>query len=48
MNLNGEVKIVEIPTKQSVVSEIKSMINLGYYIKAYELFEFEGMIKTIS
>ena len=48
INLNGEVKIVEIPTKQSVVSEIKSMINLGYYIKAYELFEFEGMIKTIS
>ncbi len=48
INLNGEIKVVDIPTKQSVTLETKSMMNLGYYIKAYELFEFEKTIKNLT
>lgn len=47
MNINGEVSIVEIPTKQQVISNSKVMINLGYYIKSYELLVLKKIIKEL-
>ncbi len=38
LNIEGNVEIQEIPTQQKVISNTKIMINLGYYIKANELF----------
>lgn len=43
-NINGEIVVVDIPTKQQAISHMRTMINLGYYIKAHELNEF----KTIN
>ena len=47
MNINGDVSVVEIPTKQQIVSNSKIMINLGYYIKSYEILALKEIIKTI-
>lgn len=46
-NINGEIVVADIPTKQQVFSQMKTMINLGYYIKAHELNEFKTTIKKM-
>ena len=46
-NINGEIVIVDIPTKQQAFSQMSTMINLGYYIKAHELDEFRAIIENI-
>lgn len=45
INLNGEIVVVDVPTQQKAFSQMKTMINLGYYIKAHELKEFKEIIK---
>jgi len=30
-NINGEIVVVDVPTKQQAFSQTKTMINLGYY-----------------
>lgn len=45
MNVNGQISIVDIPTQQRAITQSKTMINLGYYIKSYELLEFKTAIK---
>lgn len=47
INLRGEVIETEVPVKKDLSSMTKSMMNLGYYIKAYELLEFEHIIKEL-
>ncbi len=46
-NIDGEIVVMDIPTKQQAFSRAKTMINLGYYIKAHELDEFKTTIKRI-
>lgn len=46
-NINGEIVVMDIPTKQQAFSRTKTMINLGYYIKAHELNEFKTIIEGI-
>lgn len=43
LTLEGDVKVIQ--TKDKVVSHTNSLVNLGYYIKTYELIEFEEVIK---
>lgn len=45
--INGEIVVVDIPTKQQAFSQIKTMINLGYYVKAHELREFKIAIENL-
>lgn len=46
MDLNGEIKIEDIPTSfQKLISNSKIMINLGYYIKAKVLLDFKKIIE---
>lgn len=47
MNLEGEIVIKTIPTQEKFVSSTYTMINLGYYVKAYELIEFRPIIEDI-
>ena len=44
----GDVVDINIDEKlqQKTVSIGRSLINLGYYIKSYELDEFRGLIKN--
>lgn len=44
MNVNGEIVVVDIPTQQKAITQSQTMINLGYYCKAYELLEFKDKI----
>ena len=44
-NAEGELVISEIPTQQIVTPITPLMTNLGYYIKAEEINEFETVIK---
>lgn len=46
MNINGQITIVDIPTQQHAIAQSQTMINLGYYIKAYELLKFREIIKN--
>lgn len=46
VNLNGEIIVVDVPTQQKAFSQMKTMINLGYYIKAHELKEFKTIIEN--
>ncbi len=46
-NINGEIVVVDIPTKQQAFSQMKTMINLGYYVKAHELDEFKTIIEKM-
>lgn len=46
VNLNGEIIVVDVPTQQKAFSQMRTMINLGYYIKAHELREFKTIIKN--
>ena len=42
----GQITIKEIPTSNKIIlTDTKVMINLGYYIKSYELFEFQKIIE---
>lgn len=45
--INGEIVVVDIPTKQQAFSQMKTMINLGYYVKAHELSEFRTTIEKL-
>lgn len=47
MNVNGDIVVVDIPTKQKAFSQARTMINLGYYIKSYEIREFRKMIEPL-
>jgi len=38
LDAKGKIEIQEIPTQQKVITNTQVMINLGYYIKAKELF----------
>ena len=42
----GDLVVTTIPTQQKVLTSTPIMTNLGYYIKASELDEFESYIKT--
>lgn len=44
MNAEGQIVPKNIPAAMVPVSQTKMMINLGYYIKSYELKAFEPMI----
>lgn len=46
-NERGNIEITEIPTSQQITSVTPIMINLGYYIHAYEVFEFRNIIEEI-
>lgn len=43
----GDIVNVDVKMQQKTVSVNRSMINLGYYIKSYEIKEFRGIIDTI-
>lgn len=43
----GEIRISTIPTSQKVFTQTPIMTNLGYYIKAAEIFEFKSIIESI-
>jgi hypothetical protein len=45
LNAKGELIVEEIPTQQKVLSITPLMINLGYYIKAIEIFSFKKIIE---
>lgn len=47
MTTNGEIVVENIPTTQRVFSTSQLMINLGYYVKSYELNKFKEYIKTL-
>ena len=47
MNVDGEIKIVDVPTQQRAIARSQTMVNLGYYSKAYELLEFKPLIGKI-
>lgn len=47
MNTDGEIVVEEIPTVQRVFSKSQVMINLGYYVKSYELNTFKEYIKKL-
>lgn len=47
MNANGNISVVEIPTKQEIISNTKIMINLGNYVKSYELIKFRKIIERM-
>lgn len=46
LDAQGRIEAVEIPTKIELHSMTKIMINLGLYIKAYELEAFIPMVKA--
>jgi len=48
MNINGEILVQEVPAQQKVIAQSKTMINLGYYIKGYELLAFKPMIEHLA
>jgi len=45
MNVDGEIIVVDVPTQHKSISRSQTMINLGYYCKAFELLEFKDLIK---
>ena len=44
-NAKGELIVENNPTKQTVTSLTPVMINLGYYIKAVEIFSFKDFVR---
>lgn len=42
---DGTIKVVSIPTSNTLVSTTPLMINLGYYIKAHKILDFTEYIK---
>lgn len=48
INVDGKFEIKNIPmTQQKISVQTPMMTNLGYYICAYEILEFESMIKNM-
>jgi len=48
-NAQGDISIEEIPTQQNICTSTPMMINLGYYIKAKELFKLkEEVLKIVN
>lgn len=47
IDINGDISIVDIPTQQRAIVQSRMMMNLGYYIKAYELLAFKPMLKKL-
>ena len=45
-NAQGDLIVTTIPTHQKIQTTTPMMINLGYYIKAHELQEFEDYISN--
>lgn len=45
-NAQGDLIVTTIPTHQKIQTTTPMMINLGYYIKAHELHEFEDYISN--
>lgn len=43
----GDIKIVDIPTRQKAISVSHIPINLGYVIKSHKLLDFEDILKKI-
>lgn len=46
-NAQGDLVVTTIPTQQKVLTSTPIMTNLGYYVKASELNEFESYIKNL-
>lgn len=46
-NADGTVTVVEIPTSQVAVSQTSIMLNLGYYIKASAIKDFESVVNSL-
>lgn len=46
-NAKGDIIVTTIPTKQKLQADTPVMINLGYYVKATELKEFEEYIRKL-
>lgn len=46
-NANGDIVVTTIPTQQKIQTTTPIMTNLGYYIKATELHEFEDYIRNL-
>ena len=46
-NAKGDIVVTTIPTQQKLQVDTPVMINLGYYIKATELKEFEEYIRNL-
>lgn len=46
-NVQGDLVVTTIPTQQKVFASTPIMTNLGYYVKASELNEFEAYIKNL-
>lgn len=44
-DVNGEIVVRDIPTSQSLGTNTRLMVNLGYYIKANEILAFKHMIE---
>lgn len=42
----GDLVVQNIPTHQKITTNTPTMINLGYYVKSFELLEFKHRIKT--
>ncbi len=47
INTKGELIVENIPTQQKISAFTSIMINLGYYIKATEIFIFKSIIEKI-
>jgi len=47
ISVNGEIEIEEIPTSTQSYSTTKIMMNLGYYIKAMEIFKLGEHVKKL-
>lgn len=46
MNAEGRISVKEIPTSNSsIITQTQMMINLGYYIKSYEIMDFKQIIE---
>lgn len=47
-DISGRIIVRDIPTKQQVIPQVRTMLNLGYYVKSYELEEFKEIIKSAA
>ncbi len=47
MSEKGELIIEDIPTRQTILPRTSLMINLGYYIKAFEVLSFKKEIEAL-
>lgn len=47
MAVDGEIRVVDIPTSQRAFSRSMVMLNLGYIIKAHKIFDFEQVLKSM-